>query len=351
MIITKKLLHGTFLCVVLILNACKAKNPEAPAKANTPSQDVAANTGNATAANPANNAFDPESVPHTTAVLPAFPYVDYPAKLDESYHHIVTDTQFDKAYIISGNELRAVEGRISHRTFPHNTLNMSALASQRNYEDVIKSIGGVKVNKSQPSDESFVKQQGGDIEAVFKKLRLGYAGANFQGGGVTSYDVYLIRTDKTNIWIAVATFDDGINTSLLVIEEKALEQNVGLIKADTMASGLQQQGHIALYLSFDTDSDVIRPESTPVVDEIVKLLRTDGTLKLKVQGHTDNVGDAAHNKTLSLARAKSVIKAITAQKIEESRLTAAGMGAEHPLTDNSTESGRAKNRRVELVKS
>ncbi|MCU6434416.1 OmpA family protein [Undibacterium sp. Jales W-56] len=351
MITSKKLLYGTFFCVVLALNACKAKNAEAPAKASIPTQDMVEKNTNSTVSTAANNSFDLQSVPRTTAALPAFPYVDYPAKLDESYHHNVTDTQFDKAYIIAGNEMRAVEGRVSLRTFPHNTLNMSALASQRNYEDMIKSIGGVKVNKFQPSDDAFVKQQGGDIEAVFKKLRLGYAGTNFQGGGVTSYDVYLIRTDKTSIWIAVATFDDGINTSLLVIEEKALEQNVGLIKADTMASSLQQQGHIALYLSFDTDSDVIRPDSAPVVDEIVKLLRADSTLKLKVQGHTDNVGDAAHNKTLSLARAQSVVKAITAQKIEESRLTAAGMGAEHPLTDNSTENGRAKNRRVELVKS
>jgi len=296
------------------------------------------------------NIFDVESVPRSMVALPPFPFVDYPAKLDESYYHVVTDTQFDRAYVIAGIEMREVEGRVSHRTFPHNTLGMSALASQRNYEAAIKSISGVKVNKLQPSDGTFLRQQGGDIETTFNKLRLGYAGPNFKGGGVTSYDVYLIRTTKSNVWIAVSTFDDGINTSLLVIEEKALEQNVGLIKADTMASSLQQEGHVSLYLSFDTDSDVIRSDSAPVVDEIVKLLLANSALKLKVEGHTDNVGDAVHNKNLSLARAKSVIKAITAKKIDASRLIAAGMGAERPLADNLTEVGRAKNRRVELVK-
>ncbi|MGH8236936.1 MAG: OmpA family protein [Steroidobacteraceae bacterium] len=74
------------------------------------------------------------------------------------------------------------------------------------------------------------------------------------------------------------------------------------------------------------------------------------TLQLGIEGHTDNVGDAASNKKLSEARAKSVTAAIVASGVETARLSAAGFGQDKPVADNRTEEGRAKNRRVELVK-
>jgi outer membrane protein OmpA-like peptidoglycan-associated protein len=83
---------------------------------------------------------------------------------------------------------------------------------------------------------------------------------------------------------------------------------------------------------------------------IATLLKSNPTLKLGVEGHTDNVGDAASNKKLSEARAKSVTAAIVASGVDAARLSAAGFGQEKPVADNRTEEGRAKNRRVELVK-
>ena len=74
------------------------------------------------------------------------------------------------------------------------------------------------------------------------------------------------------------------------------------------------------------------------MDEVVKLMQGEPALKLRVEGHTDSTGDAAHNRTLSLARAES------------DRLSAAGKGPDQPLADNTSEAGRAKNRRVELVR-
>ena len=84
--------------------------------------------------------------------------------------------------------------------------------------------------------------------------------------------------------------------------------------------------------------------------EIVKLLQTSSTLRLAVEGHTDNAGSPAHNQTLSEARAREVVRTITAQGIAANRLQAAGFGQSHPLADNTPEQGRATNRRVELVK-
>jgi len=80
------------------------------------------------------------------------------------------------------------------------------------------------------------------------------------------------------------------------------------------------------------------------------MLSADPALKLSIEGHTDNAGNAGHNKTLSMDRAKSVMQAAVKQGIAAGRLSAQGMGQERPIADNRTEDGRAKNRRVELVK-
>jgi len=84
--------------------------------------------------------------------------------------------------------------------------------------------------------------------------------------------------------------------------------------------------------------------------EIVKLLQQNPDLKLRVEGHTDNQGNAAANQSLSEKRAQAVVAWLTAHGVEAGRLTAKGLGQTKPVEDNSTEDGRAKNRRVELVK-
>ena len=80
------------------------------------------------------------------------------------------------------------------------------------------------------------------------------------------------------------------------------------------------------------------------------MLKSAASLNLEVGGHTDHVGDAAANQKLSQARAAAVVKALTDRGIPASRLAAKGYGATAPVADNRTEDGRAKNRRVELVK-
>ena len=82
----------------------------------------------------------------------------------------------------------------------------------------------------------------------------------------------------------------------------------------------------------------------------MKLLKDNPSLNLTVEGHTDNVGTPAYNKKLSEARSRSVVAALTTQGIVPARLKAAGYGQDKPIADNSSDEGRAKNRRVELVK-
>jgi outer membrane protein OmpA-like peptidoglycan-associated protein len=86
------------------------------------------------------------------------------------------------------------------------------------------------------------------------------------------------------------------------------------------------------------------------MDEINKLLTADSALKLSIEGHTDSTGGADHNRQLSTARARAVFGALVGLGVAPSRLSSKGFGPDKPLADNATEEGRAKNRRVELVK-
>jgi OmpA-OmpF porin, OOP family len=102
---------------------------------------------------------------------------------------------------------------------------------------------------------------------------------------------------------------------------------------------------------FDTDSDVLKPESAPVIKEISTALYKNPSMKVEIDGYTDSTGDAAHNLDLSKRRAKAVMTVLVSQfGIDASRLTSNGFGAANPIASNDTPDGRAQNRRVEFVK-
>jgi len=139
---------------------------------------------------------------------------------------------------------------------------------------------------------------------------------------------------------------------VVTVEEKPREQKMVTVKADEMASAIRAGGKVALYgITFDFDKADIKPESKPQLDEIGGLLKTDEGLKLMVTGHTDNQGGAAYNLDLSRRRADAVVTALAeGYGIASDRLMAQGVGLAAPVASNDTEEGRAKNRRVELVK-
>ena len=101
-------------------------------------------------------------------------------------------------------------------------------------------------------------------------------------------------------------------------------------------------------ISFDTDSAMLTAESSAQLDNIATILRAYPQAHVAVVGHTDNVGDEATNVVLSRARANTVAHELTANGVQPQRVHAEGYGSQRPLADNSTEAGRAQNRRVEL---
>ena len=103
-------------------------------------------------------------------------------------------------------------------------------------------------------------------------------------------------------------------------------------------------------IRFDFNKAVIKPESMPIVEAVADIMKAHQNIKIEVQGHTDNKGAAKLNKTLSDKRAKAVRDALINNGIDPSRLTAKGYGMERPIADNKTEQGRAKNRRVQFIR-
>jgi outer membrane protein OmpA-like peptidoglycan-associated protein len=190
----------------------------------------------------------------------------------------------------------------------------SGLAIIRNYENAIKKVGGT-ILQSDP--QRWVNGK--------------------------------IIQDGRGIWVQAEKGNGAI--WLRIVEKKEMEQSI-VADAAAFSNDLRATGHAAVYgINFDTGKSAIKPESAQALGEIAKLLNADPTLKVHVVGHTDNVGDLNANLKLSQDRAEAVLQALVRDHgIAAARLRSYGCGQFAPVASNDTEEGRAKNRRVELVK-
>jgi len=121
--------------------------------------------------------------------------------------------------------------------------------------------------------------------------------------------------------------------------------------ANQVASQLASEGRVRLYgINFDTDSDHLRGDAKPAVDQLLAALKANPAWKVSIEGHTDSTGNAAHNLDLSQRRAASVKAALVVGGIDAGRMTTQGFGQTKPVASNDTDIGRAQNRRVEVVR-
>lgn len=175
-----------------------------------------------------------------------------------------------------------------------------------------------------------------------------------QAGGKTVYsDSQKVTLTLTNqdkqLWVEGWADHTG-KYILTIVEKGAMAQEIAA-NADAFANGLRATGHIAVEgILFDTGKATLKPESQQAIGEIIKLLKADGALKVFVVGHTDNVGGTDGNMKLSQDRAQAVVQALVKGGIDAARLKSFGNGPYAPVAANEQEAGRAKNRRVELVK-
>ncbi len=159
-----------------------------------------------------------------------------------------------------------------------------------------------------------------------------------------------LNTGGKDIWVDVWAEFTG-KYGMTIVERAAMEQTI-VADAAAFANDLRTTGHAAVYgIYFDSGKSELKPESEQAVTEIAKLLKTDRALKVFVVGHTDITGGIESNVKLSQERAQAVIQALVrTHGIEQARLRPFGNGPFAPVATNDTDEGRAKNRRVELVK-
>ncbi|NOY86758.1 MAG: DUF4892 domain-containing protein [Deltaproteobacteria bacterium] len=145
----------------------------------------------------------------------------------------------------------------------------------------------------------------------------------------------------------------GINKTFLgIVESKPMETGLVKVDANALANEIDRTGHASIYgIYFDTDKTDVKPESEQALGEIAQLMKNRPDLKLFVVGHTDSVGNLDYNKDLSIRRARAVVEVLAGKyDIPRSRLRGEGVGPLAPVLANTSDGGRAKNRRVELVK-
>lgn len=152
------------------------------------------------------------------------------------------------------------------------------------------------------------------------------------------------------IWTQVDGADSNDEIHLTVIEEKAFQASIKPAQASELKSALDKDGHVALYVNFDFDKATLRPDAKPVIAQVLALLKDNPGLKLSIVGNTDNVGGHDYNVKLSQQRAAAVVVELVKGGIAADRLQSSGVGPDKPIADNDSSSGRARNRRVELVK-
>lgn len=178
-------------------------------------------------------------------------------------------------------------------------------------------------------------------------LKLGGQVLYAQEGGYFTTTLRIAKNGQET-WAEVQS-GGGSAYYLTMVERQAMQQEVAA-NAEAMKSGLAENGHVEVAgIFFDFNKSEVKPESQPALAEVVKLLQGAPALKVWVVGHTDNVGSAEFNVTLASARAAAVAKALVQAGIDARRLTPHGDGPYAPVAANTTDEGRARNRRVELV--
>lgn len=261
-----------------------------------------------------------------TLAAPAFAQTDEPGSKDHamvprlaSYYIAGYDaTDFNKVeFPVTDDKDEAVEGKHWELRYElkDNARRASPLEILRNYQNAFRAKSGTVV-------------YGNDGKTTLR-----------------------MKTGTSELWCLVETFNDGEIYEIHIIERAAINQQVALNAAE-LARALDEKGSVALHdILFDTGKATLTAGSSAALAVVGDLLKNDQSLRLEVQGHTDNVGAKPANLALSQARAAAVRDyLIKTFGVMPERLTSAGFGDTKPIGDNATDAGRAQNRRVDLVK-
>ena len=187
-----------------------------------------------------------------------------------------------------------------------------------------------------------------NAEAALKKS--GYVSV-FTGPHANS-DFPAVTAHKGAQWVMIQTepFNEfsGYTQTTVLVKEMAQEMSA---TAQAMSDAIAKSGRLDVYgITFATGQATITAASDQVLNDVLAVLTANADWRLRIEGHTDNVGDKAANLKLSNARATAVAAWLAGKGIDGARVSVAGLGDTQPVADNATEDGRGRNRRVVLIK-
>ncbi|GAA5175209.1 OmpA family protein [Niveibacterium umoris] len=273
----------------------------------------------------------PEVPPYPGAKMDHYDFKEY-----EEFQLILSKPYLRGSEYVA-DKLMPLEGAVTYIHY-NRPESASALQIFRNYQSALRRSGFTELfTCERPCTESNL----GDFQKLMKArdLYLNY-----------SRDNQYLAAQRGNTYVSMWVNDGGIWQ--FVVEKGQLDDGRIAVSGNSpIAKSLSENGKVDLYgFQFDTGKATLTAASAATLKELGKVLQDNPTLKLDIIGHTDDVGGADANQQLSEARASAVAMALaTQQGIDMGRLNASGRGMTQPVAPNTTDAGRAKNRRVEIV--
>lgn len=291
--------------------------------------------------NPKTSVFDINTIPVSDKDLGTFPFFSFPEGLEAQNKPLQRD--YDQVYFPVDGHFIPVEGK-SWKTFVTKVQNSSSEFSYpyfvKSYDDAIRAAGGVKVFDGKVSKEELDK---------FKENAKYLGEEGSQDYWNEPVKVYVIRrTAGDDIYIQFS--GNNASGAIEMVQKTPFKQTITKITSEQISKDLAEKGKSILHINFDTDKSTLKADGLDAVAQIAHVLQADKSLKIDINGYTDNSGTSSHNLQLSKDRAATVLKTLTDAGIDKNRLTSNGYGAEKPIAGNDSEEGKAENRRVELVK-
>lgn len=283
--------------------------------------------------------FDINKISISDKDLGNFPFFTLPEGLIAESNSMKKN--FDVCYFPVNGIMTPFEGKLYKANITSDSKEeFSKTYFEKSMEDYLLSVGAVKIFDGRITSEEYDR---------YNKMDSNKGAAGDIGYPDQQIKFYVIRSkEKGNIYVQFTA--NNASGYLNVLQEEALKQTMTKITADDIIKDLTEKGKSVVYINFDTDKTDIKESGKEVISQIKEALEKEGSLKIAIEGHTDNVGDEKHNKKLSAERANAVMNNLIAQGISKSRLSSNGFGAERPLVANTSEDNKAKNRRVELIK-
>lgn len=291
--------------------------------------------------------FDLNSIPNATAEMGEFPYFTVPAWINEdSKYSGDISTDFGKLAVYTGNDFTEVEGPLFIKSYNMKDektglkIDFNEAKFVKGFSQHFESLGAKKIWSGEiPKDK---------IDALNTRNN----NKNYFFDHATSAQqnvvVYAVKNNGKPTFFTITS--NNAYGAIYVVQNGELANDIGIIKSDQIQKDLSEKGKSVLHINFDTDKATLKSDGMDAVAEISKVLESDKALKLEINGYTDNTGNEQHNLQLSKDRAASVVTSLVAKGISKDRLSSNGFGSKNPIADNSSEDGKAQNRRVELVK-